>query len=108
MTTAGNDNGKIPIADPFVDDWKDLGEPSDSIALDILRQATDEDPFATSRLADCLPYEGLTPSFLVRYQRASIAFLRACRERERDEEREEILRRITAYWLRKSKAYEVE
>jgi hypothetical protein len=108
MTTAENDNGRTPIADPFVDDWRYLTEPSDSIALDILRQATDEDPFATSRLADCLPFEGLTPSSLVRYQRASIAFLKACRERERDEEREEILRRIALYWLRKSKAYGVE
>lgn len=91
-------------AGDVADEWADpLGFASDVIAFDVLKSAVAEDPFATSHLDDCLPGAGLGPSSLARYERASVAFLKSCREMEQDHEAQEILRLVTAYWLRKSR-----
>jgi hypothetical protein len=91
--------------DPAADEWLNLpGEASLSIALDVLERAVREDPFATTSLLDCLPGEGLTPAPLSRYLRASKAYVAACFSPEQDDAKQEILRLIAAYWLRKSRA----
>lgn len=88
------------------DEWNDLpGEPSATIAHELLLRATAEDPFATSHLDDCLPAEGVTSSALSRYERASAVFVAACHSPEQDDDQQEILRLIAAYWLRKSRAF---
>lgn len=88
------------------DEWADLsGEPSDAIDHDLLLSAIEEDPFSTSHLDDCMPFMGLTPSELARYERASAAYIAACRSREQDDDKQEILRLIAAYWLKKSRAF---
>lgn len=92
--------------DPAADEWRDLpGSPSRIIAHDMLAAAVAEDPFATSHLDDCLPAEGITPSALSRYERASAAYIAACHSEEQDDAKQEILRQIAAYWLEKSRAF---
>ena len=104
MTTAENDS--LDRVDSAVDEWLNLpGEPSDTIAHELLLRATAEDPFATSDLDDCFPELGITPSALSRYERASAAYVAACHSPEQDDDRQEILRLIAAYWLRKSRAF---
>ncbi|WP_295808479.1 hypothetical protein [uncultured Nitratireductor sp.] len=95
-------DGRFADIDP-IDEWDDLpGEPSDAVAHDLLLSAIEEDPFSTSRLDDCAPFMGLTPSALARFERASAAYVAACRSHdEPDDDREEILRLIAAYWLKK-------
>lgn len=95
--------------DPAADEWQDLpGSPSRIIAHDMLAAAVAEDPFSTSHLEDCLPAEGITPTPLSRYARASAAYLAACHSPCQDDEQQEILRRIAAYWLRRSRAFWLE
>lgn len=91
---------------PDADEWNGLpGGPSATIAHELLLRATAEDPFATSHLDDCIPEEGITSSALSRYERASAAYVAACHSPEQDDDRQEILRLIAAYWLRKSRAF---
>ncbi len=93
--------------DPFGDDFADVfAPPSPEEKLTLLAVALVEDPFATTR-----PEDGENPfggaSNLARYERASAAYLAACHADDRDEsddEREEILRLISLYWLRRSRA----
>jgi len=106
MTTAENDNDDSPPFDWSGPDWDDmLGDASDAIASDIMARAASEDPFATSYLADCVPSMGLTPSALTRFRRASAAYLAACNSGDYDDERQEILRLISAYWHKRSRAF---
>jgi len=105
MTTAENDNDDGIEFDFANTDWDDLPGESPVSAEDMLARATAEDPFATSRLVDCDPRHGVTPSALSRYERASAAYLADCHAEEQDDDRQEILRLITAYWLRKSRAF---
>ncbi|MBN9074584.1 MAG: hypothetical protein J0H34_23855 [Rhizobiales bacterium] len=93
--------------DPFGDDFADVfAPPTPEEKLTLLAVALVEDPFATTRMDDGEnPFGGA--SNLARYERASAAYLAACHAEDRDEsddEREEILRRIALYWLRRSKA----
>lgn len=107
MTTPENDN--CDPVDFAADEWLNLpGEPSDTIDHDLLLLATAEDYFATSHLDDCLPELGITPSDLARFERASAAYVAACHSPEQDDDRQEILRLIAAYWLRKSRAFWLE
>lgn len=93
--------------DPFGDDFADVfAPPTPDEKLTLLAVSLVEDPFSTTR-----PEDGENPfggaSNLARYERASAAYLAAVHAYDRDEgddEREEILRRITLYWLRRSKA----
>jgi hypothetical protein len=89
--------------DPFADIFAD---PSPEEKLTLLAVSLVEDPFATTRSEDGEnPFGGA--SCLARYERASAAYLAAVHADDRDEEddeREEILRRISLYWLRRSKA----
>lgn len=88
------------------DEWNDIaGESTDVIAHDLLLQAIAEDPFSTSHLDDCAPFMGLAPSEVARYERASAAYIAACHAREQDDDKQEILRLIAAYWLKKSRAF---
>ncbi|RWC46100.1 MAG: hypothetical protein EOS55_18290 [Mesorhizobium sp.] len=106
MTTAENENDPFDWDHAEDDDFADLereSDPTDTKALQMLRQAVAEDPFATSHLDDCLPGAGLGPSALARFERASAAFLESCRTYEQNNEAQEILRKITLYWLRKSR-----
>lgn len=103
------DSDPFAEADPAAEEWLNLpGEGSIAIALDMLERATREDPFATTSLLDCLPGEGITPAPLSRYLRASKAYIAACFSPEQDDAKQEILRRITAYWLEKSRAVWLE
>lgn len=97
-----------PAFDPFADDdFDDLfGPPTPDEKLTLLAVSLAEDPFTTVRTEDGEnPFGGA--SSLARYERASAAYLAACHADDRDEgddEREEILRLIAVYWLRRSKA----
>lgn len=100
------DDGPFSDDDPAADEWQDLpGSPSRIIAHDMLAAAVAEDPFSTSHLEDCLPAEGITPSPLSRYERASAAYIAACHSGEQDDAKQEILRQVAAYWLEKSRAF---
>jgi hypothetical protein len=111
MTTAENDNAK-GIGDDFdfySTEWDDLpGDQPMPVAVDLLRWMMAEDPFATSRLEDCVPELGISPSALARYERASAAFIAACHSEEQDDDQQEILRLIAAYWLKKSRAFWID
>ncbi|TPL45329.1 hypothetical protein [Mesorhizobium sp. B2-4-6] len=100
MTTAENDNDAVAaldVADLFAD-------PPPERKLTLLGISLGEDPFATTRLED-----GENPiggaSCLARYERASAAYIAACHGFEQDDDEQEILRLIAAYWLRKSRAF---
>lgn len=93
--------------DADADEFADLfADPSPEERLTLLAVSLVEDPFSTTR-----PDDGENPfgaaSCLARYERASAAYLAAVHADDRDEgddEREEILRLISLYWLRRSKA----
>ncbi|WP_095091026.1 hypothetical protein [Mesorhizobium sophorae] len=87
---------------PFADLW---GELTTEEKLKLLERATAEDPFGTTHLDDCLSGMRITPSPLTRYGRASAAYLRSCYSHEQDDDQQEILRLVAAYWLRKSRAH---
>jgi hypothetical protein len=92
------------LDDPVADEWLNLpGEPSETIAHDMLVRALAEDPFTTTDLDDCLPAEGIAPVAFSRYLRASASFIAACRALEPDYEEQEIHRLIAIYWLKKSR-----
>ncbi|MGB3540063.1 MAG: hypothetical protein WBA42_18065 [Mesorhizobium sp.] len=102
-------DGRFAGRDDAADEWLNLpGEASMSIALDVLERGLREDPFATTHLLDCLPGEGITPAPLSRYLPASKAYIAACFSPEQDDEAQEILRLITLYWLKKSRAFWLE
>lgn len=90
------------------DDFADLFGPlSPKEKLTLLAVSLVEDPFATTRMEDGEnPFGGA--SALARYERASAVYLAACREIEQDDDRQEILRLIAAYWLRKARAFWID
>lgn len=93
--------------DAYADEFADLfADPSLEEKLKLLAMSLADDPFTTTRLEDGEnPFGGA--SNLARYERASTAYLAAVHADDRDEsddEHEEILRLISLYWLRRSKA----
>ncbi|MBN9244293.1 MAG: hypothetical protein J0I98_16020 [Mesorhizobium sp.] len=92
------------LADGDFDDLFARPMPEDKLTL--IAVSLVEDPFTTTRTEDGEnPFGGA--SNLARYERASAAYLAAVHTFDRideDDEREEILRRIALYWLRRSQA----
>lgn len=104
MTTRRNRRSDFPASDHTEDPFSDLyGPPTTQQQMDRLGEILRGDPFATTHVED-----GEEAVFgvheVMRFERASAAFIAACGEREPDDDKTEILRLIAAYWLKKSRA----
>lgn len=114
MTTAENDNTDFDFSGP---DWSGLSKewanlpgdcPTDSLRLDALESAVADDPFATTRLDDCLVAFGVGPTPFDRYRRAHRAYLRSFHNSDDEPATTEIFRLIALYWLARSRSILVD
>lgn len=114
MTAPQNDNDPFGAPtenadDPF-NEWSDLpGDcPTDSLRLDALEAATAADPFATSRLGNCLLAFGAGPSPFDRYQVANRRYLESALRSGDTPEMTELFRLIAYYWLGRARSILVD